>query len=481
MFMMNGGQMAGMQPPPGMMIFNQQGMPMQAMHPMQMHPMNFQTNQNNPNGMPLMAAQGIQMGPMMQDHRQEPMRKRRRRRGPAVTSLRALIRPRKAYNLVLDFAGPFRTSKLNEAIELVRIVPGAQFASHFLVSDASLVTNVKFGGLGLLRGSCFADIFRVINRTKIRKLDLDDTQTIELSALASIPENARKGNTIRAEALGQLWSALKSSACPLEELNAGGTDAGANGGYRSLGAALTLNTSLHTLNLDDTSDENTTAQDCRELANALRRNSSLKHFLFGGNRVGSAGCSAFAEAIQFNTSLSTLNLEANGIGEEGCAALSDMLRFNSALRKLNLARNTLIGDAGCRLLAGAMSANETLEELDLEQTNAGASTGAGIHALSTALRSNTTLKTLNLAENDLGASSVIHLSKLLSLNSSITTLVLARNRIGIKAIRQLVLGLSTNTTLKRLDLVGNPLTPECHQELEAMSRTHPELAQGIIL
>lgn len=467
--MMSGGPYMNMQHMfgGGMMYMGQEGM---QMHPMV--PSNFTKMQN-----PMASSSPVPSISNSHGRSKKKMKTSHR----SAKSLRDLIKSRRALKRINEFVGPFPTTELEEAIKITNILPGARFSGHFVITDSHMLKRVRFGGLGIMRGSCFADIFKAINRTRIHRLDLDDTQSIELAKLAKYAEPERKGSIIGPDNLAVLWNALRTPHCPLEELNADGTDAGASHGYRALGAALALNTKLLVLKLDDTSDDETSTQDCKELADALRQNAHLQSFSFAGNRIGSAGCIAFASAIHFNSALTSLNLEANGIGEDGCAAIADMLRINTTLRKLGLARNTEIGEEGCRLISDALRLNETLEELDLEQTNIGLNRAAGVRALASGLKRNKSLKVLILTDNDLGANASEYLSKLLKSNSTLTSLTLSKNRIGFRALKSLIPGLITNNSLVFLNLTRNPLTAPCYEQLEILSRSKPNLAKGIVL
>ena len=58
-------------------------------------------------------------------------------------------------------------------------------------------------------------------------------------------------------------------------------------------------------------------------------------------------------------SLTSLNLERD---DAGARELADALKVNSSLTSLNLGRNE-IGDAGARELAGALKVNSSLKDL----------------------------------------------------------------------------------------------------------------------
>jgi len=86
-----------------------------------------------------------------------------------------------------------------------------------------------------------------------------------------------------------------------------------------------------------------------------------------GFRFGDKGAEAIARALVThpNNSIGELCLGSNGIGDAGARALAAALGSGKAkLRRLSL-RDNDISDAGAQALATALSAESTLEELDL--------------------------------------------------------------------------------------------------------------------
>jgi Ran GTPase-activating protein (RanGAP) involved in mRNA processing and transport len=64
-----------------------------------------------------------------------------------------------------------------------------------------------------------------------------------------------------------------------------------------------------------------------------------------------------------------VNLERNRIGKKGVKFLAQALRINNRLRVLRLGHNGIGGEDGINELKEALSENDTLEELYLDQNN----------------------------------------------------------------------------------------------------------------
>ena len=184
-------------------------------------------------------------------------------------------------------------------------------------------------------------------------------------------------------------------------------------------------------------------QRAKELAEALKENTTLQMLNLKWNGIGAAGAQWIAEALKENKTVQTLNLGSHEIGAEGARAIAAALEENRTLKELNL-RWTQIGDAGAGAIADALLKNQSLQTLSLEGNGIG---DAGAQWIAAALAKNTTLQMLNLKGNyidDAGA-------------------------------RALAAALLKNTTLQTLDLCGNGINPEGRAALEALKVTHPHL------
>ena len=98
----------------------------------------------------------------------------------------------------------------------------------------------------------------------------------------------------------------------------------------------------------------------KEILEAARGSTTLKHLLFWECPVGDDGARALATELQANTTtLTSLYFLENGIGADGARALVTALETSSSLVTLE-AWDNHIGNDGARALATALKANTTL-------------------------------------------------------------------------------------------------------------------------
>ena len=116
-------------------------------------------------------------------------------------------------------------------------------------------------------------------------------------------------------------------------------------GAEALGAlakALTLNTTLRSLNLAST---RLGMVGYKPLLACLRSGPSsltnLTNLGLSSNGLGSKGGVALAAALEGNTSLRRLDLASNAIGAEGGTCLAKLLELSTALTRLDLRSNDL--------------------------------------------------------------------------------------------------------------------------------------------
>jgi Ran GTPase-activating protein (RanGAP) involved in mRNA processing and transport len=82
----------------------------------------------------------------------------------------------------------------------------------------------------------------------------------------------------------------------------------------------------------------------RDIADALKHNTTLEWLYLSDNNIGDEGACAFADALKHNTTLIELDISVNNIGDEGVCAFADALKHNTRLHWLELSNNN-IGDA----------------------------------------------------------------------------------------------------------------------------------------
>ncbi|KAI1233899.1 hypothetical protein IHE44_0004350 [Lamprotornis superbus] len=243
-------------------------------------------------------------------------------------------------------------------------------------------------------------------------------------------------------------------------------------GARKIAEALKKNCSLRELILSSNSvgDNGSIA-----LAEALRVNHSLQSLDLQSNSISSAGVTALTAALCSNKGLLSLNLRENSISKEGGPAIARALRSNSTLRKLDLAANLLYDDGG-KAIALAIKENRALTSLHLQwnfiQAKAATALAQALHlqenaigdegmaALSAALKVNTTLADLHLQVASVGAAGAQALAEALMVNTSLQILDLRGNSLGLAGAKAMAQALRVNRSLRRLNLQENSLGME---------------------
>ncbi|XP_044172343.1 NLR family CARD domain-containing protein 3-like [Acropora millepora] len=218
----------------------------------------------------------------------------------------------------------------------------------------------------------------------------------------------------------------------------------------SLSEALSVNTSLTSLNL---SENDICAKAANSLSEALRVNTSLTSLNLYWNSIGDEGANSLSQALRVNTSLTSLNLSKNSIGYEAANSLYQALRVNTNLTSLNLCKNT-IGDEGAKPLSQALRINTSLTSLDFACNSIGYE---GANSLSQALKVNTSLTSLNFAVNSIADEGANSLSEALIVNASLTFLNLSSTSIGYEGANFLSQALKVNTSLISLNLSSNSI------------------------
>ena len=82
----------------------------------------------------------------------------------------------------------------------------------------------------------------------------------------------------------------------------------------------------------------------REIAAALRVNSTIQTFNLEGNSVGDDGGREIAVALRVNITIQMINLGANRVGDDGAREIAAALRVNSTFQTLNLSNNSVGSD-----------------------------------------------------------------------------------------------------------------------------------------
>src|SRR3990167_5808111 len=143
--------------------------------------------------------------------------------------------------------------------------------------------------------------------------------------------------------------------------------------------------------------------DLKELAEALKVNSTITTIDLRSNKIDAAGAQALAEALKVNSTITTIDLMHNQIGAAGAQALAEALKQKATITRLDLAWNQ-VGDAGAQALAEALKTNRTITTLYLRDNQIG---DAGIQVLIQALKKNHIVTEIDIALTNQTLSSLL--------------------------------------------------------------------------
>ncbi|XP_066122729.1 NACHT, LRR and PYD domains-containing protein 13 [Saccopteryx bilineata] len=146
------------------------------------------------------------------------------------------------------------------------------------------------------------------------------------------------------------------------------------------------------------------APSCRDLSDALLQNESLTHLDLRKNTLGDEGVRLLCQALSRpDCRLQSLDVSDCSVTAKGCRELADALRHNHSMKVLDIGRNQ-VGDAGGRRLCEAVRRSCcALNTLGLERCGL---TSACCRHLTLVLGSRESLVNLNLIGNDLGPEGV---------------------------------------------------------------------------
>ncbi|KAM5308813.1 NACHT, LRR and PYD domains-containing protein 1 isoform 2-T2 [Glossophaga mutica] len=188
------------------------------------------------------------------------------------------------------------------------------------------------------------------------------------------------------------------------------------------------------------------------------------------------GCQDLAGGLSTNRSLTELDLSFNNLLDIGAQHLFQRLKVSTGkLQHLLLIRCGLTS-ACCQDLASMLSHSTSLTELDLQLNNLG---DLGMKLLCKGLRQPTCqLRLLRLADCSLTAEGCQDLACELSTNRNLTELDLSCNKLLDIGARHLFRNLKVPTCkLQRLLLIGCGLTSACCQDLASTLSDSPSLTE----
>ncbi|KAF1807740.1 hypothetical protein V8B55DRAFT_1468399 [Mucor lusitanicus] len=205
---------------------------------------------------------------------------------------------------------------------------------------------------------------------------------------------------------------------------------------------------------------NLRAPQLEALATSIRKsNTSLHHLSIRGNRIGVQGALAIGVMLRDYDNRDTafkgierLFLDNNDLSQGGIQYIAQALRRNQSLRYLSMCE-CKIDAKDCILLGEALKYNQYLERFDIGYNPLMTPNMDGITSIRQALNVNQSLKDLCLADVGLSTEAAIALAECLPENSSLVRLDLSRNpNIQIAGLLALSVSIKMNHTITFIDI-----------------------------
>ncbi|ORZ23359.1 hypothetical protein BCR42DRAFT_134371 [Absidia repens] len=199
-------------------------------------------------------------------------------------------------------------------------------------------------------------------------------------------------------------------------------------------------------------------QQLESLSNVIRR-SSVSYLSLRGNRINQQGAICigvmlrdYDDSTGGNRGLQHLVLDNNDI-RQGVQYIAQALRRNQSLRLLSIT-DCKLDVQSCVSIAEALKYNQSLESLNISSNPlCDDQQLEGINSLKQSLYCNHSLSNLALAETGLGSEAAVALAECLPENTTLCRLDLSRNpAIDLAGILALLSGLKLNTTMVFLDV-----------------------------
>ncbi|XP_051865130.1 uncharacterized protein LOC127566655 [Pristis pectinata] len=213
---------------------------------------------------------------------------------------------------------------------------------------------------------------------------------------------------------------------------------------------------------------------CEDLVSVLSKSNSRMQLELRGNELGDSGVKLLTEALRITKyKIQRLVLRRVGLTYSGVEDLVSALSANQSLTELNLGFNEL-GDSGVKLLSAALRGPEyEIQRLVLDHVGL---TDSAAEVLASALSTQLSLTELDLTGNSLGDSGVKLLSAALS-NPECNIQRLELYNVGLtdSGAEYLVSALSTNRSLTELEMSFNSLTDGSVPALRRLILTLPSL------
>ncbi|GAN08442.1 hypothetical protein MAM1_0205d07954 [Mucor ambiguus] len=205
---------------------------------------------------------------------------------------------------------------------------------------------------------------------------------------------------------------------------------------------------------------NLRAPQLEALSTSIRKsNTSLHHLSIRGNRIGVQGALLIGVMLRDYDNkdmafkgIERLFLDNNDLSQGGIQYIAQALRRNQSLRYLSMCE-CKIDAKDCILLGEALKYNQYLERFDIGYNPLMTPNMDGITSIRQALNVNRSLKDLCLADSALSTEAAIALAECLPENSSLVRLDLSRNpNIQIAGLLALSVSIKMNRTITFIDI-----------------------------
>ena len=190
---------------------------------------------------------------------------------------------------------------------------------------------------------------------------------------------------------------------------------------------------------------------------SLCKSETMKSLNLKNMNLSSSQVSSISTALQENPSVTHLHLSDCGIQPEGWRSLASILPENETLLHLDLSQCKELDDDGCTAIATCMEENVGLKTLQLHNDDkASKVTSRGVAALFRMLEKNTALECLEVSYQGDDSSGFKAVAEALSRNDSLKKLYLENHGEGVDTSGVVAIGKaleSGNTALEKIAII----------------------------
>ena len=257
-------------------------------------------------------------------------------------------------------------------------------------------------------------------------------------------------------------------------------------------------TTLKDLALND--NKNTSEELAYALASVITHNKLMERLLLSDNNLNDDGVIGIAQSLRECCKLKCINLQSNKVTERAAEALAHVISSNTGLEELYLGNNQL--QLGVIKIATALNIISSLKILDLQHNNIPEQVAGN---LAGAISANTSLEKLWLSGNHLGSSLVVvvnALKEILTLkelhlndnknrneelapsiryvvtkNKLIQSLLLSNNNLNDVGVMMIDQSLCKHSQLKCINLQGNNITKKSEEVIASVISSNTRLEE----